>query len=129
MDMFLSSIINKQRKIKETRKERISLLSRMDDNSRNIGLEVKIKLRPTFVTKRLLTEQKWKYPEKAFLSQYWTHFTLQKKQKQKQKQFIIVHHSSLYIVEGLWTLLQVQRFTSKTLTLIWIKNTLNKETR
>ena len=62
--MFLSIIINKQRKIKEKRKERTSLLSRMDDNSRNVGLEVEIKLRPTFVTKRLLTEQKWKYPEK-----------------------------------------------------------------
>ena len=58
MDMFLSIIINKQRKIKEKRNERISLLSRMDDNSRNIGLEVRIKLRPTFVTKRWLTEQK-----------------------------------------------------------------------
>ena len=62
--MFLSIIINKQRKIKEKRKERTSLLSRMDDNPRNVGLEVEIKLRPTFVTKRLLTEQKWKYPEK-----------------------------------------------------------------
>ena len=64
MDMFLSIIINKQRKIKEKRNERISLLSRMDDNSRNIGLEVGIKLRLTFVSKRLLTEQKWKYSEK-----------------------------------------------------------------
>ena len=75
MDMYLSIIINKQRKIKETRKERISLLSRMEDNSRNIGLEVKIKLRPTFVTKRLRTEQNWKCP----------HFTLQKKKQNKSK--------------------------------------------
>ena len=83
MDMYLSIIINKQRKIKEKRKERISLLSRMDDNSRNIGLDVKIKLRPTFVTKRLLTEQKWKYPEK--LSFHNTgRILLSKKNKQKQ---------------------------------------------
>ena len=86
MDMYLSIIINKQRKIKETREGRISLLSRTDDNSRNIGLEVRIKLRPTFVTKRLLTEQKWKYPEK--LSFHNTgRILLSKKKKQKQKQF------------------------------------------
>ena len=55
----------------------------MDDNSRNIGLDVTIKLRPTFVTKRLLTEQKWKYPEK--LSFHNTgRILLSKKNKQKQ---------------------------------------------
>ena len=107
----------------------------MDDNSRNIGLEVKIKLRPTFVTKRLLTEQKWKYPEKLSFHNTGRILLSKKKTKTKTKTIqrkqwnVIVHHSSLYIVEGLWTLLKVQRFTSKTLTLIWIKNTLNKETR
>ena len=96
MDMFLSIIINKQRKIKEKRKERISLLSRMDDNSRNIGLEVRIKLRPTFVTKRLLTEQKWKYPEK--LSFHNTGRILLSKKKNKQKQFRENSESSSSII-------------------------------
>lgn len=84
--MFLSIIINKQRKTKEKRKERISLLSRMDDNSRNVGLEVGIKLRPTFVTKRLLTEQKWKYPQK--LSFHNTGRILLSKKKKTNKQNI-----------------------------------------
>lgn len=94
--MFLSIIINKQRKIKEKRKERISLLSRMDDNSRNVGLEVGIKLRPTFVTKRLLTEQKWKYPEK--LSFHNTGRILLSKKENKQKQFRENSESSSSII-------------------------------
>ena len=98
MDMYLSIIINKQRKIKEKRKERISLLSRMDDNSRNIGLEVKIKPRPTFVTKRLLTEQKWKYPEKLSFHNTGRILLSKKKNKQKQKQLRENSESSLFII-------------------------------
>jgi len=94
MDMFLSVIINKQRKIKETRKERISLLSRMD----YVGLEVRIKLRLTFVTKRLLTEQKWKYPEKLSFHITGRILLSKKKKKQKQKQFRENSESSLFII-------------------------------
>lgn len=96
--MFLSIIINKQRKIKEKRNERISLLSRMDDNSRNVGLEVGIKLRPTFVTKRLLTEQKWKYPEKLSFHNTGRILLSKKKNKQKQKQFRENSESSSSII-------------------------------
>ena len=59
----------------------------MDDNSRNVGLEVEIKLRPTFVTKRLLTEQKWKYPEKLSFHNTGRILLSKNKQTNKQKHF------------------------------------------
>ena len=70
----------------------------MDDNSRNIGLDVKIKLRPTFVTKRLLTEQKWKYPEKLSFHNTGRILLSKKKNKQKQKQLRENSESSLFII-------------------------------